>query len=90
MTNIVNTLIVITTLFSTNVVMLPQSEGFPEREFKTNVVQTTTYEFTVNSNRMKFTQVQTNSSTGFYLPIITTNFIPAHYDKNDMRAVPNK
>jgi hypothetical protein len=89
MTNIVNTAILVTTLLSTNVVMLPPSEGFSEREFKTNIVQTTTYEFTVNTNRLKFTQVQTNSTIGMYLPIVTTNFIPAHY-KEGMGVVPNK
>ena len=69
--------------------MLPPSEGFAEREFKTNVVKTTTYEFTVNSNRVSFTEIQTNSTRGVYLPIVTTNFVPAHY-KEGVGVVPNK
>lgn len=90
MTNIVNTIIVITTLLSTNIAMLPPSEGFPEREFKTNVVQTTTYDFTINSNRVSFIQIQTNSTTGVYLPVIFTNFVPVHYKEGIGAAVPNK
>ena len=83
LTNILTLSVLIATLFTTNVGMLPLSDGFSEREFKTNIVQTITYEFVVNNKHVKFTESQTNSFIGVYLPIITTNFVPVHY-KNGM------
>ncbi len=73
MTNIVTLKVAIITLLSTNVTPLKPSEGFPEREFLTNIVQTTTYKFGTNT----FTAVKTNSSVvGVYLPVVATNLIP--------------
>lgn len=89
MTNIVNTIIVVTTLLSTNVVPLKPSEGFPERQFQTNCIKTVTYEFKVEGVTKTFTESTTNSVIGTYLPVITTNFIPAHY-KEGVGIIPNK
>ncbi len=72
MTNILALKVAIITLLTTNVTPLKPSEGFPEREFLTNIVQTTTYQFGTN----KFTEVKTNSSiVGVYLPVVRTNYI---------------
>lgn len=88
-TNIVSTAVMVITLVTTNVIPIKPSGGFPERQFLTNVVQTTTYRFTINKKDLEFTDVKTNSSVyGLYLPIITTNLIPAHYE--GPTAVPNK
>jgi len=84
MTNLVTLKIaMIITLLSTNVHPLKPSEGFPEREFLTNIVQTTTYEFGTN----KFTEVKTNSSmVGVYLPVVKTNLV----FKKTYRATPGQ
>jgi hypothetical protein len=72
MTNIVALKVAIVTLLTTNVTPLKPSEGFPEREFLTNIVQTTTYSFGTNT----FTEVKTNSSiVGVYIPVVRTNFV---------------
>jgi hypothetical protein len=61
----------------TNVYPLKPSEGFVEREFLTNIVQTTSYQFLVSNRPVKFAFTQTNSSViGVYVPSVQTNFIP--------------
>ena len=75
--------VVIIILLTTNVYPLKPSEGFPEREFLTNIVQTTIHKFGTNT----FKEVRTNSSiVGVYLPIITTNLIP----KSSYSATPGQ
>ena len=77
MTNLLTLPVMIVTLFATNVQPLKPSEGFPEREFLTNIVQTVRYEFTVSNRPVKFTFTQTNSSiVGVYIPSVRTNFVP--------------
>lgn len=83
MTNILTLPVIIVTLLTTNVQPLKPSEGFPEREFLTNIVQTTTYKVGTN----KFTEIKTNSSiVGVYIPVITTNFV----HKGSYRATPGQ
>lgn len=77
MTNILTLPVMIVTLFTTNVHPLKPSEGFPEREFLTNIVQSVRYEFTVSNRPVRFTFTQTNSSiVGVYLPTVKTNLVP--------------
>ena len=76
MTNILTLKIAVIMLLTTNVYPLKPSEGFSEREFLTNIVQTTRYEFSVSNQPVQFTFTQTNSSiVGVYLPSVKTNFI---------------
>ena len=87
MTNILTLKIAVIMLLSTNVYSLKPSEGFPEREFLTNIVQTTRYEFVVSNQPVQFTFTQTNSSiVGVYLPSVKTNFI----QKSSYNATPDQ
>ena len=87
MTNILTLKIAVIMLLSTNVYPLKPSEGFPEREFLTNIVQTTSYEFMVSNQPVKFTFTQTNSSiVGVYFPSVKTNFI----QKSSYPATPDQ
>lgn len=73
---------------STNVEPLKPSEGFPERQFQTNYITTTTYEFNIGNTKKVFTEYKTNSIVGTYLPMVITNLVPAHYE--GPTAVPNR
>ena len=87
MTNILTLKVAVIMLLTANVYSLKPSEGFPEREFLTNIVQTTSYEFVVSNQPVKFTFTQTNSSiVGVYLPSVKTNFI----QKSSYLATPDQ
>ena len=76
MTNILTLKVAIIIFLTTNVYPLKPSEGFPEREFLTNIVQTTSYHFTASNQPVQFTFIRTNSSiVGVYLPNVKTNFV---------------
>lgn len=47
------------------------------------------YEFKINGVSKIFVESTTNSVIGTYLPIVTTNLVPAHY-KEGIGVVPNK
>jgi hypothetical protein len=85
MTNLLTLPVMIVTLLTTNVYPLKPSEGFPEREFLTNIVQSVSYEFVVSNRPVQFTFTQTNSSiVGVYIPSVKTNLVP----KGSYQATP--
>jgi len=89
LTNIFTLPVMVITLLSTNVVPIKPSEGFPERQFQTNHITDMIYEFKINGVSKIFVESTTNSVIGTYLPIVTTNLVPAHY-KEGIGVVPNK